>query len=275
MNRVQFLRKKNKQSLFLILLASISCFPFGLNADVVILRSGLHYSDVRVQPFAESHRILFSSGRVLIIPNSEIRSVRPGPTTWNQPAQAIGSAKSRSVEPIHSITPSVEQGDSTEKVRLSEYRWKPIIKSAVFPGWGQYAEGREGAGSLYTISTVLALQQYWTLRQKHEEAERDYNDPRPVAAVVVQAWAGSLSILDAAAINIAYLSQKERQVHNLQEQGNNMASVLMLIWGWNMLDIVSGKALWWSRGSGPTSGKPALNFQIQKDSIMITVITHL
>ena len=97
----------------------------------------------------------------------------------------------------------------------------------------------------------------------------------PVGAVAAQAWSGSLSVFDATLINISYLSRKEQEVYHLQGEGNTMVNLFGFIWAWNMLDIVSGRTLWWKRGPVSVHGGPRLNIQFREGSITVSVSAYL
>ncbi len=270
-------------SLMRLLLLSIiflSFFSSSLKADTVILRSGTTYTNVITEPFSGSHKIQFSNGSILILSNSKIRSLRPGPIKWGQ---SLPTVKKLEPQPMESpsphpappvVLPEEQEEPEIGLLQPKGYRWGPLLKSSILPGWGQYSEGRKWSGFLFAASSMIALQKYWTLRQKHAAAESDYNDPIPVGLVSAQAWTGSISIMEAAAINLTYLSQKESLVNRLQKQGNTMVGVLTIIWGWSIFDIVSGSFTLTHKNS-TVSFALSLIFQLQNDSMTVGIRTYL
>lgn len=268
-----------------------------LRADDVVLRSGVRFRDVKTEPSGHSHRILFRDGRVQVVPNAQIRSLRPAPTTWTKavPPEPQHEPAAKPVEPVPvapvepdppaTDIPAVpETNTAPENGPIPDSRpelpakngipWTPVLKSAILPGWGQYSLGREQTGALYAATSLFILQRYWTYRQRHATAEAEYNDPVPVGAVASQTLTGGVSLLDAAATNLIYLSDKERKVHSLEKQGNSMVLAFTLIWGWNMLDILyTGSP--WSRErlnsrTMPPRAIPVVT--LQKDSITAAVV---
>lgn len=243
-----------------LLCAATLIVPGMLRADTIVLRSGIRYADVKVQPVGESHRVFFEDGRVHLISNSDIRSVRRGPTTWT-------TVRSVDVPKPQEIVPAPEPV-KPPPVREPAPLLSPLLKSIVAPGWGQYAQGRPLAAALYSSLTLLTFQRYWTYRQQHAAAERDYNDPMPVGLVAAQSTTGVLTVGQASLMNIAYLGQKERKVYAIQRQGNNMFLLLSAVWVWNILDIGRGGVPWerdWSRVRNP--GVPDFAIYFRRDSI--------
>lgn len=224
----------------------------GLEADTVILRSGLRYADVRAQPVGESHRILFYDGSVKIVLNSEIRSVKRGPTSWatiQPPPQEIVPPR---IEPAPPVVPRPQ----------SPWTFTPAMKSMLLPGWGQYAQGRPLAGAIYASLALATFSRYWIYRQRHSAAEADYNDPLPVGLVAAQSTTGALTIGQAALFNTAYLAQKETKVYQIQRQGNNTLMLLSFIWLWNMLDIGRGGVPWEKQWTGVQQQNRAPEFTV-------------
>lgn len=217
-------------------------------ADRVALKSGMVYHDVKAEPTGNAHRISFSNGMIKFIPNSQIRSVRPGPLTWRFPYRPPVQKQL----PIPERSPD-EKPEKDPVKRPEEFRkppestleqtwhpgkdWGPVLKSAFLPGWGQYSIGEKRNGALFAASSLLVFYRYWTLRQQHAAAEADYNDPGPVAAIAAQSQTGAFTVLDVTALNLVYLSAKERRVYRLQNEGNAMLGLFTFLWGWNMLDI--------------------------------------
>jgi len=240
----------------------------------VVLRSGITYADVKAEPAGQSHRIHFRDGSLQVLPNSLIRSVRPGPTTWTHPVTPIEPPKTVIQPSVRTPELPTKPLQRTDRPVVAEgSKWGPIVKSAILPGWGQYSQGREVPGALYAIGSVLAFQNYWMYRQKHAAAQREYNDPVPVGAVATQTLTGSVTLSQAAGINLFYLSGIESRVYRLQSQGNAMVVIFGLIWGWNMLDAVYGGMPWekrWFRStaSGHISG---FNLNLQKKAIVASL----
>ncbi len=218
----------------LVLVASMA-----IRADVVTLRSGVKFTDVKAKPSATSHRLYFIDGSTIIISNSQIVSVRPGPTSWTEAVM---------IEPIRAEAfghPDISPRESREIAEVPRARaWGPVLKSAVLPGWGQISEGRTVSGANYAVAALLLVHRYWTIRQDHARAEAEYNDPTLTGAVAAQTLTGRVSVTEAAAVNLTYLSAKERQVYRLEKQGNLSLFLLGSLWAWNMLDILSGGAPW-------------------------------
>ena len=235
-------------------------------ADVVVLRSGVRYSNVKAVPMANSHRVQFPNGRVQTINNFEIQSVRPGPVTWSAPVHA-GDHRSevvttRPVVPPRVVPPAQVSEQKPAPAPAARDELSPVRKSALLPGWGQYAQKRPGASVLFALGTLLTFQNYWTIRQKHAAAERDYNDPIPVGLVAAQTLTGSLGVLQAFTINIAYLSNKERVVFERQNQGNLMFGALVSIWLWNVFDVIYHSPHWHEQGRLPGAGSEAPDFRL-------------
>ncbi|MBL8020165.1 MAG: hypothetical protein JNM27_10915 [Leptospirales bacterium] len=256
---------KHREALLYFLL-SVSFTSFRLEADVVVLRSGVRYPDVKAQPFGTAHRVVFSDGRVEWIPNSMIRSVRPAPTSWNQ-IQPVEPQKVPVDPPRTEPTPP--QREVVKPVVVpTGFRLTPAMKSVIFPGWGQLDEGRRGTGIAFAAAGAIALQQYWTYRQRHAAAERDYNDPVPVGAIASQSLSGSISVTNVAVINFLYLASKEKTVYKLQNRGNTMIGLYGLIWAVNLMDIRQGGMPWEVRWLGLRRGPEARVqpiFYMQKD----------
>ena len=252
---------------FAVLVAlGCSLLPLGVHADVVTLKSGIRYYDVRARPRGNLHVVLFQDGRVRRVPNSAIRSLRPGPTTWSKAKRAsvprpLGPVRVESEVPeVAALSRIPRERFALDSLPLrprlyepagAELRpaqpsreWGPILKSALLPGWGQYATGRRWTGWAYAGTSLLFLERYWTVRRRHTAAEADYNDPLPVGAVAAQSLTGAIGVGEAAAINLAYLSGKERAVYRLQKRGNNMALLFGLSWVGNILDILHGGPPW-------------------------------
>lgn len=141
----------------------------------------------------------------------------------------------------------------------------------LLPGWGQYAQKRRGAAALFALGAIVTLQNYWTARQAHAAAESDYNDPVPVGLVAAQTLTGSLSILQAFTINIAYLSGKENVVFKRQNEGNLMLGALVSIWFWNVLDVIFHSDHWKKDGQllGGHSDTPDFRLTVQKDGFSV------
>jgi len=237
-------------------------FAATLRADIVILRSGTRYADVKAQPIGESHRILFPDGGVFVISNSAIRSLKRAPTSWitvQPPA------------PQRTIPIRVEPIAPPARPREPAQALSPALKSMILPGWGQHSEGRPLAGLVYSSLSLITFQRYWTYRQQHAAAENDYNDPLPVGIVAAQTATGTLSLAQAALVNAAYLGQKERKVYRIQQQGNNALLVLSAIWFWNILDIGRGGVPWEKRWTGAhrSRGVPEFGFTFRRDSLGI------
>lgn len=280
--------------LVLILAASI---PSKMRADDVVLRSGMSYRDVKTEARGELHRIVFQDGRVLTVPNAWIRSLRPAPVTWTTPARKLTiplpperakPARTTRVPlppkrepprpaPAPEGNPPDERRPLARSGRPGPIPWTPVLKSAVLPGWGQQSTGRPAAGALFAASSIYVLQRYWSVRQQHATAEAAYNDPLPVSAVASQTLTGALPLVNAAAINLVYLSEKEQRVRLLEKQGNSMVLAFSLLWGWNMLDILHETGLWkrvWRHSrSDPGKAMPVLYWQ--KDSISAAVVFAL
>lgn len=268
--------------------------PASLPADTVVLRSGIRYYDVKTRPVGESHRIAFQNGRVVIAKNSTIRSIRPQATSWRRPTTArkasrraetkkapAGSAELpaekkmglavRSIRPDPDFVVRVPRPPPVPTKPTRE--WGPVIKSVLLPGWGQIAVERKVPGFVYAGLSLFVFREYWTLRQEHAAAEAQYNDPVPVGGVAALALTGSLSLTQAAAINLAYLSQQERRVFELQTRGNNALLALGLVWGWNVLDILFGGPPWettWFASQAVRSG-PIYALQPRHDGLGVAV----
>lgn len=254
----------------LYFLLSLSLTSIRLEADVVVLRSGVRYPDVKAQPFGTAHRVVFVDGRVEWIPNSMIRSVRPGPTSWNQ-TQPVEPQKIPVDPPKTDPTPPQrEVVKPAVVVAPTGFRLTPAMKSVIFPGWGQLDQGRSRTGIAFAAAGAIALQQYWSYRQKHAAAERDYNDPVPVSAIASQSLSGSMSVTNVAVINFLYLASKERTVYKLQNRGNTMIGLYGLIWAVNLMDIRQGGMPWEVRWLGLRKGteQPRVQpiFYMQKDA---------
>ena len=232
-------------------------------ADTVVLRSGVQLRNVKTSPIGEMHLIEFEDGTIEKIPNSRIRSLRRAATTWTR-----NQVKEPEAPKVVTPEPSLP---------ASRRSLAPILKSAVLPGWGQISEDRVKTGMAYGAASILVFQRYWTYRQRHAAAQRDYNDPVPVGLVASQSVSGSLTLPQAAAINLAYLSQKEKQVYSLQRKGNNMLALLPAVWAWNMLDIVHGGVPWEKRwlGSAPREQVPVLCISSGPGSITAAVRYYL
>jgi len=221
-------------------------------ADRVALKSGMVYHDVKAEPTGNAHRISFSNGMIKFIPNSQIRSVRPGPLTWQFPYRPpvqkplpVADKKAENTPVDTPEKPTRKRPDElrkpTEATAEQNWHpgkdWGPVLKSAILPGWGQYSIGEKRNGALFAASSLIVFYRYWALRQQHAAAEADYNDPVPVAAIAAQSQTGAFSVLDVTAMNLFYLSEKERRVYRLQNEGNAMLGLFTFLWGWNMLDI--------------------------------------
>jgi len=221
-----------------------------VHADRVALKSGMVYHDVKAEPTGNAHRISFSNGLIKFIPNSQIRSVRPGPLTWPFPYRPpvqkplpdkkpentqVNTPESQTRKrPDETLKPS----DTTLEQTLHPGKeWGPVLKSAILPGWGQYSIGEKRSGALFATSSLFVFYRYYALRQQHASAEADYNDPVPVALIASQSQTGAFTVLDVTAMNLAYLSAKERRVYRLQNEGNAMLGLFTFLWSWNMLDI--------------------------------------
>ncbi len=257
-------------NLLILLVGCLSFYPNVLRADTVELRSGVIFADVKAEPLGKSHRIRFGSGRVRMVANSAIHSVRPSPVRWNHPLVVRLVTQMVSPPGQPTVPPENPSSESSTKIGIN---WGPILKSAILPGWGQYSVGRKWTGALYSTLTIYALERYWELRQKHATAQDEYNDPIPVSMVSYQAMIGAITIPQAGAINLAYLSQKEREVNKLETEGNNMVALLAFVWGWNMVDIAFGKSIWEKvfPGSGPGNQKIGFGVLVQRNSIMAGV----
>lgn len=229
------------------IIAAVFALPVSLGADTVTLRSGIVFYDVKTRPAATSHHVYFIDGGIITLANSLISSVRPGPTTWTEPVFLALKKPPR----------TIKAREATETIPLPRQRsvpWTPILKSTILPGWGQFSEGRKISGSLYAAGAVFLFSRYWTIRQAHSRAEAEYNDPAFTGAVASQTLTGSMSIGQAAMINLTYLSGKEREVYRLEKQGNLTAFLLGSLWAWNLLDIVTEGAPWeWKWLGGGTS----------------------
>ncbi|MBI3395065.1 MAG: hypothetical protein HY042_04455 [Spirochaetia bacterium] len=237
-------------------------------ADVVVLRGGARYDDVKTQPSGESHRILFKDGHINVVPNSQIKSLRRAPTTWTEPVRPEVEQPKKPVEPQTDPRDETPRIEPVVKPAEPTRNWGPVFKSALLPGWGQYDEGRSTSAAVYAATYLFAVQRYWTLRNAHAVAQADYNDPLPVGSVAGQTLNGSLTVAQAAVINFAYLSNIERRVHRLQKQGNEMVLIISVAWGWNMLDILRGGTPWERQWFGGDRGLlPILRIQMQRDSI--------
>ncbi|MBX7057201.1 MAG: hypothetical protein K1X75_04000 [Leptospirales bacterium] len=214
----------------------------GLRADTVVLRSGEELLNVRVRPSGAAHTIYFPDGSRRRIANAQIRSIRSLPTSWEQSAQRPPAA---AIQPAPAVTaPAGPLEPALQEMPATGRNLTPIIQSAIWPGWGQYSEGRELHAAVYAIGAGFLLERYWRLRQRHSAAEADYNDPAPTGAVAFQTLNGRLSILQAATINVLYLASKERTVFALEKETNNTAIALSLLWAWNLVDIVFGGPPW-------------------------------
>ncbi|MCE9597368.1 MAG: hypothetical protein K8S54_05310 [Spirochaetia bacterium] len=248
-------------------LLALCVFSVNLHADTVVLKSGVRYNDVKAEPIAQFHRIRFSDGRVEVLPNSIIRSVRPGATSWSQ--VYIPVVPQKIPDPV---VPRPEI--PLNPVKVPAFVLTPTMKSVVFPGWGQYAEQRRITGAVYAAAGVLALERYWYFRQKHAAAERQYNDPIPVGIVASQSLTGSLSLVDAALINFVYLAGQEKKVYKLQNQGNSMIMAYGLVWAWNLFDIRAGGLPWergWVGSARPVAHGTRPILYLQKDGLGVMV----
>lgn len=251
-------------------------FSAGVNADSITLKSGVHYNDVKTRPSAGKHTVYFRDGRVLVISNSEIRSVRPNPTTWQKAVRPVPEPKVEIAHPsLHAIMAAGVASRSLPLPNAADNatdKWGPVLRSAVLPGWGQYSSDRPKAGILYASGIALLFQQYWVVRNQHAAAERAYNDPLPVGAVALQSLTGGIGLGEAAAINLTYLAIKERDVFRLQKRGNNLVLLMGLAWSWNMLDIVYGGVPWEADWFGKKDRNAAVwRLQLNRDSFEFSV----
>ena len=151
------------------------------------------------------------------------------------------------------------------------YDLSPVLKSAILPGWGQFAQERTGAAALFALGVFFTFQNYWTVRQAHAAAERDYNDPVPVGLVAAQALVAPLGIGQAFAINFGYLSNKESSVLDRQREGNMMLGAVLSIWFWNILDVIFHSDHWKKDGRLLGGYNEAIDFRliVQKDAVSI------
>jgi hypothetical protein len=254
-------------------------------ADIVILRSGVQYTDVKARPTGSAHTLYFRDGSVRRIPNSQIQSVRPMPTTWSRPANSepIPAPQSDLKRQPELPAPSATEAGSRENSILSEdatsaFELTPIYKSAILPGWGQYSEGRVASGAAYSLGSLFLWQRYWSLRQRHSVAEADYNDPWPTAAVAAQTLNGNLGVFEAVGINLLYLAQKEAAVFKLETEVNNTVFAISLLWAWNMLDIVFGGLPWernWFSQQEAAAPLASWHIQLGADAAKFLVVFQL
>ena len=217
---------------------SVAAFTF-VHADTVELRSGTTYTNVKAVPVGNAHRVQFPNGRVRNIPNAAIRSVRPAPVNWPGPAP---------VQPPPGARVAVIESRPPARQESFPFDLSPLAKSAILPGWGQYAQNRRVSGVLFQLGTACAFQYYWSIREKHAAAVRRYNDPVLVGVVAAQTATGSLTILEAAAVNLTYLAREEREVFRLQDAGNQAFGLLFAVWTWNLLDVIFHSSVWKQEG---------------------------
>ncbi len=266
-----------------ILLVS-TAVALSLRADTIVLTSGVRYTDVKARPSGQSHVVSFRDGRVLRVPNRSIRSLRPGATTWTRPQVAVrkradtGTAAAKT-NPKREAT---QRRRATRLVRITRgdprtivpgRPWGPLVKSAILPGWGQYSLERRLVGTIFAGAAVSAFAEYWSVRTRHANAERRYNDPTVVGLVSAQTLTGTLSLGQAAMLNLGYLGAIERRVIALERRGNLVAALLGIVWGWNMLDIYYGGPPWerpWF-GRSVDSRKRTWSLSLERDRVSLGI----
>jgi len=194
------------------LLASLLSLA-SLRADIVVLKNGTTYANVRAFPAGGVHRIMFQNGQAVVVPNAQIAKVRIAPVYWPPP------------KPVEKPPEKVEK--PVEKP--ATLALGPVLKSTILPGWGQASLGHYGRGAFFLGITGATAAQYWTYRGLHAEAQAAYSEQATPAFLSLQGNQGYLMFA-------GILQQEKKVLLQREYQTNTMAAILGILWGWNIVD---------------------------------------
>lgn len=198
--------------------------PVGLQAEIITLISGHEITgDILEDEEGELHVLLPNGGIQVLDKGDILRVVDPNnpPPIARKPRELEKQFIDRLVLPMN-MDP--EQPD-LEK----EWKWKPLVQSTIWPGWGQRTLGGQGLGWSITAAGMAIGGYYFSSRTQWADAQTTYSDITLPAILSQQGNTGFL-------INYAVLEQKRDRLLALESQTNTTVAVISAFWLLNMYD---------------------------------------
>ena len=268
-------------AVFITLFAAL---PTSIRSDVVHLKNGRSFHNVKTLNQGDSLFLVFAAGRVKRLRPGEIKKVVVKPVRWKKSVsrarleRLIREAVRRETEDMKKsvrkeMKKTAAQAARTETNRLrrldeqkrallqkrerekSRRRWNAFFRSAILPGWGQYYRGDTVQGLGYLAGSLFFLTRHRGLRRAHAKTQREYSDAVP-PLLGVTAFGPRASYL-----NYAYLRDRRRVLLLKERAANRVLGLLGAVYALNLLDAAflngpAKSALARSDGSRKYAGLP-------------------
>lgn len=229
--------------------------------DTVVLRNGRRHDDVKTKPRGRSQVLQFSDGRIITVPNREIRSLFRARTSWTRvrrptrrvkKAETIVKPEVKEPEPVSiGMAIRVLRDEPAGLARHPVMELAPWVRSAIAPGWGQWHTDRRAAAVTLASLGVFLFARYWEARKAHTAAEDAYNDRGPTNLIFgAPGYDPALKI----GLVYVYLRERERTVLTLETAGNNALLFLAVGYFYNIFDAYFGGAPWQTPWHVPSKG---------------------
>ena len=230
-----------------------------LGADIVVLKDGSSLRNVVTVPTENGTLVVMRSGQVRKYTAHEVLRVRIGPVAWppglnrahvdkiveKRVAEFLSKEKAR--QPTEEVRGPVRPSGR----RAPGSNQQSILRSAVLPGWGQWAGGRTGRGLAFFGAALGSTLGFLYFRGERNAAEADFR-----AAVEIGSAANALGSLALPLSFVAFQAGQQAEARVKSSAGRADASLFLLAvaYGWNLLDAGYLNLNWWPPAAGREAG---------------------
>ncbi len=209
-----------------------------LYADRVVLKNGGHFEDVKTVPQAGYQFIIFPTGHLQRVENSQILSLDIIPVSWKQgPDQTeinrlVAAAVKTEVE--KRLAEENEKREALEKIQRQEAREKTfgsLMRAVAFPGWSQIYRGDRMRGYTYFGVMAFLSLNYIISYQKFRRAQNDYNDVLLPISIATVGQAGILA-------SIPIFESRRQELKQSEGRTNQIVALLGVVWTVNLIDAL-------------------------------------
>ncbi|MBX7056764.1 MAG: hypothetical protein K1X75_01770 [Leptospirales bacterium] len=141
------------------------------NADTLFLRGGLVLRNVRVLPGEQVQQVVFSDGRIQLVPNGDVLRTVVAPVQWAG-ATSTEAIRDRVESAIAAERERQENASSRASQRESVAALRNKTgggwRSALLPGWGQMHQDRPAWAAFFLLGFVAAGAYYSDVDQRYD-----------------------------------------------------------------------------------------------------------